>query len=70
MNDFIDQFPFDVDDKSYILMAYNAKHLSGDYKLKDHKQVKWVKLESLQNADLAPVDIPVAYKVTTIIRDS
>ena len=66
VNDCIGQFPFDVDDKSCILIAYNAKHLSGDYKLKDHSQMKWVKPESLQDADLAPADIPVAYKVTAV----
>lgn len=70
VKDSIDQFPFEVDGKSYILIAYNVKHLSGNYKLTDHKQVKWVKPASLQDNDLAPVDIPVAHKVAAFFSNS
>lgn len=42
------------------LLAYRARHISGDYKLNDHERIAWVKPGDLKSYDLSSADIPVA----------
>ena len=40
--------------KTINLKAYKVKYLSGEFKLKDHDQIKWVAINQLKNFNFAP----------------
>lgn len=42
------------------LRLYECKYISGEFKLHDHSEYKWVNINELLNYDLAPADIPLA----------
>lgn len=45
------------------LIAYKAKYLSGELKLTDHEEVKWVLPEELSEYDFTLPDIPIVKKI-------
>jgi len=45
------------------LMAYWCKWISGDFTLKVHSQIVWVKQSELDFYDFAPADIPLVEKL-------
>lgn len=52
--------------KSIDLRLYSCKYISGDFKLHDHFDYKWVEVSDLLNYDLAQADIPLARYVVEI----
>ena len=46
--------------KTVNLKLYSCKYISGEFKLHDHSEYKWVDKTELLNYDLAPADIPLA----------
>ena len=46
--------------KTVDLRLYSCDYISGDFKLHDHSEYKWVEKDNLLNYDLAPADIPLA----------
>jgi 8-oxo-dGTP diphosphatase len=40
------------------LLSYRASHLSGDFELRDHDEVRWVLPEELAQYPFAPADLP------------
>ena len=42
------------------LRLYECEYISGEFKLHDHSEHKWVNINELLNYDLAPADIPLA----------
>lgn len=46
--------------KSIDLRLYSCKYISGEFKLHDHSECKWVEVNELLNYDLALADIPLA----------
>lgn len=42
------------------LRLYSCDYISGDFKLHDHSEYKWVSKEEIMDYDLAPADIPLA----------
>ena len=42
------------------LLAYRARHVSGEFVLNDHSEIAWVKPEDVLSYDLASADVPVA----------
>lgn len=42
------------------LRLYECEYISGEFKLHDHSEYKWVNINELLNYDLAPADIPLA----------
>ena len=46
--------------KTVDLKLYSCKYISGEFKLHDHYEYKWVKKEELLNYDLCPADIELA----------
>ena len=42
------------------LRLYDCSYISGEFKLHDHSEYKWVSKDKLLNYDLAPADIPLA----------
>lgn len=49
--------------KSIDLRLYSCKYISGEFKLHDHSEYKWVEINELLNYDLALADIPLARHV-------
>ena len=52
--------------KSIDLRLYMCKYISGEFKLHDHSEYKWVEANELLNYDLALADIPLARYVFEI----
>lgn len=46
--------------KTVDLRLYSCDYVSGEFKLHDHSEYKWVSREELLTYDLAPADIPLA----------
>ena len=46
--------------KTVDLRLYSCNYVSGDFKLHDHSEYKWVSKEEIMDYDLAPADIPLA----------
>ena len=42
------------------LRLYECKYLSGDFKLHDHSEYRWVDIDKILDYDLAKADIPLA----------
>lgn len=47
---------FQVDNKNYNIVLYQAKLLSADVQLSVHSEIAWVSKEDLEKYKLAPVD--------------
>jgi len=41
------------------LLAYKASHISGEFKINEHDEIKWVTRDELDNFDFASPDRPV-----------
>jgi 8-oxo-dGTP diphosphatase len=41
------------------LKAYLTHHKSGIFKLRDHSEIKWIKIADYKNYNFAPADIPI-----------
>lgn len=41
------------------LKAYLTQHKSGDFILRDHSEIKWIKISEYKNYNFAPADIPI-----------
>lgn len=46
--------------KTVDLRLYECEYISGEFKLHDHSEYKWVNINKLLNYDLALADIPLA----------
>jgi 8-oxo-dGTP diphosphatase len=46
--------------KTVDLRLYSCDYVSGEFKLHDHSEYKWVSRDALLTYDLAPADIPLA----------
>lgn len=54
---------FQVDNKNYDIVLYQAKLLSADVQLSVHSEIAWVSKEDLEKYKLAPVDEQLAKKI-------
>jgi len=45
------------------LMAYDVEYISGEFRLNDHQEIRWVKKEDLSHYDFAPADISLVNKI-------
>ena len=41
------------------LRAYLVENFSGNFNLKDHDKIDWIKIEDIKKYDFAPADIPI-----------
>ena len=48
------------------LKLYKCDYVSGEFKLHDHSEYRWVDKERLLEYDLAPADIPLAEYVKKV----
>jgi mutator protein MutT len=58
-------------DKLIRLIAYRVQHLSGEFQLIDHDEIKWLSISNLDDLHWAPADIPLvqAFKATISINE-
>lgn len=45
------------------LLAYWARHLSGEFRLLDHDAIHWTTIPDLAHYDFAPADIPIVERL-------
>lgn len=64
--DYIASSPFFCGDKNIELVAYRVKYLSGEIKLVDHEETKWVFPHELCEYKFTLPDIPIMEKVMNI----
>lgn len=65
VGELIAEVKFSVDADQYVLLAYLAEHLVGEYRPVDHCRIDWVMPSQLLLLDLAPVDVVVATKLAS-----
>lgn len=54
---------FQNDEVSLELLAYEAEHLSGDFQLREHEEIRWVLPEEAVQFDLADSDRTIAQEL-------
>lgn len=59
---------YEYPSKTIDLRLYECKYLSGEFKLHDHFEYKWVSAQELLEYDLAPADIPLAEYVKENVK--
>jgi len=57
---------FSCNDLEIELIAYRVKYLSGELKLIDHEEVKWVSPDELSKYEFTLPDIPIVEKVSNL----
>jgi len=57
---------FSCGDRKIELMAYKVLYLSGEMKLCDHEEVKWVHPAELHNYEFTLPDVPIVKKILEI----
>jgi len=67
---FVGESVFDYGTKVVRLMAYQVKHISGDFKLIDHDEMRWLAFDELDNVEWAPADIPLVEQYKKVISSS
>lgn len=56
---FIGESQYDYGSKIVRLLAFEVEHLSGEFKLIDHDELRWLAYDELFSVDWAPADIPL-----------
>ena len=56
VNKYVGEKTFEYPDKSINLIAFECKIISGDVKLEEHEDSKWVRIEELKNFKFSPAD--------------
>jgi mutator protein MutT len=59
VGEFVAESIFDYGDKRIRLLAYKVKHLSGEFQLIDHDEIRWLSVEALDSLKWAPADLPI-----------
>lgn len=61
---------YDYGDKIVRLVAYEARHLAGDFQLNDHDALKWLAPTELHSVDWAPADVPLLRLAASLLEPS
>jgi 8-oxo-dGTP diphosphatase len=56
---FIGESLYDYGSKIVRLLAFEVEHISGDFELNDHDELRWLSFDELLGVDWAPADIPL-----------
>lgn len=59
IGEFVAESIFDYGDKRIRLLAYKVKHLSGEFQLIDHDEIRWLPIKELDTLKWAPADLPI-----------
>ncbi len=60
IGEFLLSCPYEYPHLKIELLAYRAIYVSGDFKLNDHDEIRWVLPSELRDYNLAGADVPVA----------
>lgn len=69
VGEFIGESVFDYGGKIIRLIAYQVVHLSGEFQLEDHDEIRWLSLNELGDIMWAPADIPLLEPVKKLLKD-
>ena len=58
---------YDYGNKVIRLMSYRVTHITGEFKLHDHDEIRWLSIENLMDVEWAPADIPLLENVRKIL---
>ena len=50
---------YDYGDKIVRLLAFEVEHISGEFELIDHEEIRWLTFDELYSVNWAPADIPI-----------
>jgi 8-oxo-dGTP diphosphatase len=67
VTDFVAESVFNYGDKKIRLLGYRAQHISGEFILNDHDEVRWIFPNEFDGFDFAEADVPIIKKVLTLI---
>lgn len=65
---YIGESVYDYGDKIVRLLGYEVEHLSGDFELVDHDELRWLKIDQLADVNWAPADIPLVEQYEVRMR--
>lgn len=68
IKDFICSSEHEYSYGSIELLAYRADHLSGEFRLNDHEEIRWIKPNEFDEYDFAEADLPVVCKLKEIFN--
>lgn len=63
---FVGESIYDYGTKSIRLLAYKVAHISGDFELNDHDELRWLTIDELNAVNWAPADIPLVAQYKAI----
>ena len=63
VNNYLGESIYNYGNKLIHLKAYFVEHLSGEFQVRVHQNIQWVKLEKLHELDWAPADIVLVNKL-------
>jgi mutator protein MutT len=70
IGEFLMESIHDYGDKHICLLAYEVKHVSGEFRLNDHEEIRWVLPEEMQSLDFAEADIPIVNFLSSFCKKS
>lgn len=65
VNQYLGESIYKYDGGSVKLLAYRITWISGDFSIKDHQAIAWVKIDELTDYDFAPADMPFVEKLVS-----
>ncbi len=63
VNDFVGSSKHEYSHGLIELLAYKVKHLSGEFKLNEHEEIKWILLKEFEKYDFVEADIAIVEKI-------
>lgn len=64
---FVAESVYDYGSKVVRLLAYQVEHVSGDFQLIDHDELRWLALGELNSVKWAPADIPLVAQYQALV---
>jgi len=68
INAYLGESIYDYGTKIIHLKAYFTTHLSGEFQIRVHEQIRWVALSELRNLDWAAADIAIVHQLADYFR--
>jgi mutator protein MutT len=67
---FVGESVYDYGSKLVRLVAYQVEHLSGDFEMIDHDELRWLDFDELDSVEWAPADIPLVEQYKKLVAAS
>lgn len=64
---FLGESVYDYGEKIIKLVAYHVTHVSGEFRLTDHDELRWLKRTELDAVEWAPADIPLVQSAYSLL---